>query len=70
MLDVAGGAFGAADRLARGRGRLTGASLAKQGTGFSQSLNRYCNGLPVLGRGRADPTHELLQYGLGGTRRG
>lgn len=59
MPDVASSAFGAADRFARGRGRLRGAGLTKQGTSFSQSLNSNRNGLPVFGRGRGDPTHEF-----------
>ena len=44
MLNMTRSALGAADRLACGRGSLTGTRLAQQGTGFAQTLMRYTQG--------------------------
>ncbi|ABQ71360.1 hypothetical protein Swit_5252 (plasmid) [Rhizorhabdus wittichii RW1] len=55
--DMPGRAFGAADRLAGGGGRLTCAGLAQKGARFAQALDGIGDGLALLGGGRRDGAH-------------
>jgi hypothetical protein len=57
VLHVTGSAFSATDRLAGRRGRLARASLPKQSTGFTKTLNRNCDCLPMFVPGRCNAPH-------------